>query len=385
MTKKLTPEVFANVETPVYHYDLDLLRQTLQAVKAATAHRSDFNVHYAVKANTHPVILREVANAGFGADTVSGGEIKAAVEAGFAAEKIVFAGVGKTDKEINYALELGIGCFNVESLPELEVISSLAAAQGKVANIALRVNPNIDAHTHHYITTGLAENKFGISLEMLDDVIERAYALPGVCLTGLHFHIGSQITITQPFEILCSRINMMLAKFAARGIRFKSINVGGGLGIDYDNPLYNPVPDFAAYFGVFDRLMPQRDGRELHFELGRAIVAQCGTLVSRVLYVKKGLDKNFAIIDAGMTELIRPALYQAHHAISNLTGEVEHRNAAKYDIVGPICESSDVFAEDFEMPEARRGDIILIHSAGAYGEIMSSHYNCRSLNPSIFE
>jgi diaminopimelate decarboxylase len=384
MTNKITPGMFANVDTPVYHYDLSLLRETLQAVRNASKSRSDFNVHYAVKANTHPVILREVANAGFGADTVSMGEIKAAVESGFAPEKIVFAGVGKTDKEIDYALSIGIGCFNVESLPELEVISQIAAQRGAVANVAIRVNPNIDAHTHHYITTGLAENKFGISLEMLDSVIERAYALPAVKLVGLHFHIGSQITITQPYEILCNRINVMLAKFAARGIRFKSINVGGGLGIDYDNPTANPLPDFAAYFNTFNRLMPQREGREIHFELGRAIVAQCGTLITRALYVKKGLNKQFAIVDAGMTELIRPALYQAHHEIANISGDAESRSVQKYDVVGPICESSDVFGEDVELAEVKRGDILAIRSAGAYGEIMASHYNCRSLNPSIF-
>jgi diaminopimelate decarboxylase len=384
MNNNLTPGMFANVDTPAYHYNLSLLRETLQAVKAASQGRSDFNVHYAVKANTCAEILREVAKTGFGADTVSMGEIKAAVDCGFDPEKIVFAGVGKTDKEIEYALSIGIGCFNVESLPELEVISEIAAKHGRVANVALRVNPNIDAHTHHYITTGLAENKFGISLEMLDNVIERAYALPAVRLVGLHFHIGSQITITQPYEILCNRINMLLAKFAARGIRFKSINVGGGLGIDYDNPTANPIPDFAAYFGTFSRLMPQREGREIHFELGRAIVAQCGTLITRALYVKKGLNKKFAIVDAGMTELIRPALYQAYHQIANLSGEAEGRKPGKYDVVGPICESSDVFGEDIELPEVKRGDILAIRSAGAYGEIMSSHYNCRTLNPSIF-
>jgi diaminopimelate decarboxylase len=384
MIQNLTPGMFADIETPVYYYDLNLLRKTLNAVKAASAHRSDFNVHYAVKANTCLEILREVAAAGFGADTVSGGEIKAAIDGGFAPEKIVYAGVGKTDKEIEYALTVGIGCFNVESLPELEVISEIAARLGKVANIALRVNPNIDAHTHHYITTGLAENKFGISLEMLDNVIERAYALPAVRLVGLHFHIGSQVTITQPFEVLCSRINFMLAKFSARGIHFKSINVGGGLGIDYDNPTANPIPDFQSYFGVFERMLPQREGREIHFELGRSIVAQCGTLITRALYVKNGLKKDFAIIDAGMTDLIRPALYQAHHVISNLSGDAENRAAHTYDVVGPICESSDVFAEDLSLPEVKRGDILAIRSAGAYGEIMSSHYNCRTLNPSIF-
>jgi diaminopimelate decarboxylase len=385
MTNKLTPTAFANLETPVYHYDLDLLRQTLQTVKSVTAHRKDFNVHYAVKANTCPEILKVIADAGFGADTVSGGEIKAALDNGFKAEKIVFAGVGKTDKEIKFALNAGIGCFNIESLPELEVISALAAAEKRVANIAIRVNPNIDAHTHHYITTGLAENKFGISLEMLDEVIEKAYKLPAVRLIGLHFHIGSQITITQPYEVLCSRINVMLSKFNARGIHFKSINVGGGLGIDYDNPLTNNIADFASYFNVFDKMLPQREGREIHFELGRAIVAQCGTLLTRALYIKKGLKKDFAIVDAGMTELIRPALYQAHHEISNLSGNAENRPTHKYDIVGPICESSDVFAEQVEIAEIKRGDILAIHSAGAYGEIMASHYNCRNLNPSIFE
>ncbi len=384
MTKQLTSGMFASVDTPLYYYDLSLLRETLQAVKNASKSRSDFNVHYAVKANTCPTILREVAAFGFGVDTVSMGEIEAAVDAGFAPEKIVFAGVGKTDKEIEYALNIGIGCFNVESIPELEVISAIAAERGVVANIALRVNPNIDAHTHHYITTGLSENKFGIDLEKLDAVIDRAIALPGVHLIGLHFHIGSQITITQPYEILCNRINMLLAKLSARGIRFKSINVGGGLGIDYDNPTQNPIPDFESYFNTFNRLLPQRPGREIHFELGRSIVAQCGTLVTRVIYVKKGIKKQFAIVDAGMTELIRPALYQAHHAIDNLTGTEQGRKPETYDVVGPICESSDVFAENIELPETRRGDVLVLRSAGAYGEIMSSHYNCRKLNPSLF-
>jgi diaminopimelate decarboxylase len=372
-------EQFGKLQTPFYCYDIALLKQTLQYIKETSF--DNYCVHYAIKANANPGVLEYIRNAGLGIDAVSGGEIKAAIDCGFDPAKIVFAGVGKADWEIELALNAGIGCFNVESLAELEIINQLAVAMGKTANIALRVNPNIDAHTHKYITTGLTENKFGISLELLDDIIAKAKAMVGVKLIGLHFHIGSQITINEPFVILCHKINGILDELEAKGIGFQMINVGGGLGIDYDNPDANPIPDFETYFRTFRDNLRLRDGQSLHFEFGRAIVAQCGSLISRVLYIKEGVSKKFAIVDAGMTELIRPALYQAHH---NFTVLNESIATETYDVVGPVCESSDCFAENETLPRLKRGDLIAIRSAGAYGEVMSSNYNYRHLNQAIF-
>lgn len=381
MTKYTIPvDKFLSQPTPFYYYSLPLLDATLSEVKESSAYPG-FKVHYAIKANANPEILKVVSNAGLGADVVSGGEIRAALAAGFPADKIVFAGVGKSDAEIITALEAGIACFNVESLPELEVISALALERGVVAKIALRVNPNIDAHTHHYITTGLSENKFGISLEMLPGVVEEAMALKGVELIGLHFHIGSQLTDMKPFEMLCDTVNRLNAEFNGKGIKLQTLNVGGGLGIDYQNPDLHPIPDFKAYFKVFADNMKLLPGQELHFELGRAIVGQCGSLITRVLYVKQGLNRKFAIVDAGFTELIRPALYQAHHLIENLTSP--DKPLEKYDVVGPICESSDCFGKDELLPELSRGDILALRSAGAYGEAMASTYNCRTLPSSL--
>lgn len=376
-------DILKSVETPVYYYDMGLLRDTLDALVSAVSSHAGYSVHYAMKANANPAILEAVRNAGLGIDAVSGGEISRALECGFAPDKIVFAGVGKTDREIALALEGGIACFNVESEPELEVISEIAAAKGLKAHVALRVNPNIDAHTHAYITTGLSENKFGIPMEQLDAMIARCRELPAIQLTGLHFHIGSQITEMEPFEMLAETVNRIQDRYNAQGTDFDSINVGGGLGIDYDNPDGCPVPDFESYFDTFARVLRLRPGQQLHFELGRSVVAQCGSLITRVLYVKNGLSKRFAIVDAGFTELIRPALYQAHHKIQNLTAAAG-APVMKYDVVGPICESSDCFATDEEIPETRRGDLLALRSAGAYGEIMASQYNCRPLPSSIF-
>lgn len=372
-------DLFRKERTPFYYYDKSLLRQTLDSINKSLPN-SSYKVHYAMKANANSHLLDVIRQAGLGVDAVSGGEIQAALDAGFDARKIVFAGVGKSDEEIELALGAGIGNFNVESEPELEVISEIASRMGVVANIALRVNPNIDAHTHHYITTGLAENKFGINLELLDHVVDKCRELPGVELVGLHFHIGSQITDNAPFALLCERINALQAEFESKGVTFKSINVGGGLGIDYENPDANPVPDFKGYFDTFAANLKLRPGQELHFELGRSVVAQCGSLITKVLYVKNGTSKRFAIVDAGMTDLIRPALYQAYHKIENLTGTGAK---AKYDVVGPICESSDVFQENAELTEVSRGDLLALRSAGAYGEIMASRYNLRRLPGSL--
>lgn len=372
---------FEPLRTPFYYYDLNLLQKTLEEINKYSA-KENYHVHYAIKANANLEILRIIKDAGLGIDCVSGGEVQTALDAGFEPSKIVFAGVGKSDWEIELGLDNNISCFNVESAAELDVIQEIAESKGKIANIALRVNPNVDAHTHHYITTGLAENKFGISLELLDKVIERCITSPNINLQGLHFHIGSQITINEPFKRLCAKINELQHHYEAQGIKFASINVGGGLGIDYDNPDTNPIPDFKSYFETFDKHLELREGQQLHFELGRSIVGQCGSLITKVLYVKEGLKKKFAIVDAGFTELIRPALYEAHHLIENITSQEDATDV--YDVVGPICESSDRFGEEEKLPITKRGDLLALRSAGAYGEIMASQYNCRQLPKSYF-
>lgn len=376
---KFPIDTLRELRTPFYFYDIDLLNATLARIKECSAYPG-FHVHYAVKANVNPDILKIIAEAGFGADLVSGGEIKAALEAGFKPKDMVFAGVGKSDWEIEFALDAGVGCLNVESDAELDAIERIAQRKSKVATVALRVNPNIDAHTHHYITTGLAENKFGIAMEQLEPIVMRAAKSPALDLAGLHFHIGSQITITEPFKMLCNKIIELCEHYRQMGIEFRSINVGGGLGIDYDNPDANPIPDFESYFKSFHDNLPIAPGQQLHFELGRSVVGQCGSLITSVIYVKEGVNKKFAIVDAGFSELIRPALYQAHHLIQNLTSA---DTPEKYDVVGPICESSDTFGVDEMLPKTKRGDIFALRSAGAYGEIMASHYNCRSLNPAF--
>ena len=369
-------EKFKNIETPFYYYDSALLRKTLTTVVEEAGKYDHFSVHYAVKANANQKVLQIISAAGIGADCVSGGEIRASLAAGFPAPKIVYAGVGKGDWEINLGLENDIFCFNVESIPELEIINELAAEKGKIAQVAFRINPNVGAHTHANITTGLAENKFGIAMEDMENVIELAIKLPNVTPIGLHFHIGSQILEMGDFVALCNRINELQERTDRLPITLKHINVGGGLGIAYDHPNELPIPDFASYFATFAKHLKLRPEQTLHFELGRSIVAQCGNLISRVLYIKQGAQKQFAILDAGMTDLIRPALYQAYHLIENLSSE---ESVETYDIVGPICESSDVFGKSIDVNKAHRGDFFALRSAGAYGEIMASGYNCRSL------
>lgn len=367
---------FNNIDTPFYYYDVELLQKTLDTIKMESEKYENYHVHYAVKANANQKILRIISKSGIGADCVSGGEVKAAVESGFPSDKIVFAGVGKTDNEINLALDYNIFCFNVESVPELEVINELAAAKNKVAQVAFRINPNVGAHTHANITTGLAENKFGISMEDMDKVISMSNSMNNVKFIGLHFHIGSQILEMDDFVALSNRINELQDKLEREGIEVKNINVGGGLGIDYNKPNENPIPNFQDYFKTYNTHLKLRPGQSLHFELGRAIVCQCGSLISRVTYVKQGTNKQFAILDAGMTDLIRPALYQAYHKIENISS---NENEEKYDVVGPICESSDVFDKDVRINKAKRGDFFALRSAGAYGEIMASAYNCRAI------
>ena len=394
---------FSQLETPFYYYDLALLQTTLTAC-AAAAKVYNFHVHYAMKANFNQIVLEKIKATGFGADCVSGGEVNKAIELGFDKSQVVFAGVGKSDKEIKDALDHDIFCFNVESIQELEVINELAAQKGKKAKVAIRINPNVDAHTHHNITTGLDENKFGINswdLTACADMLKNCAQLEFI---GIHFHIGSQITNLDVYKNLCVRVNEFATWFEDRGFMIKVLNVGGGLGIDYHNP-EQQVPDFAAYFKIFQDFLEVRSNQEVHFELGRALVGQSSSLISKVLYVKNGKKKNFIILDAGMTELMRPALYQAYHKIENIsavpatkTGErvdstetgvkaekdvntentdVSVETAVKYDVVGPICESTDCFGKEVELPETQRGDLIAIRSTGAYGEVMASHYNLR--------
>ena len=367
---------FRELETPFYYYDVNVLRETLSCINKEAGKYNNFCAHYAVKANANHKVLTIIRESGLGADCVSGGEIRAAIKAGFPTNKIVYAGVGKTDWEINLGLDYDIFCFNVESVPELEIINELASAKGKTARVAFRINPNVGAHTHANITTGLAENKFGISMEDMDKVIDMAGTLPHVKFVGLHFHIGSQILDMGDFVALCNRVNELQEKLYARQIIVEHINVGGGLGIDYAHPNRQAIPNFTEYFATYHKHLKLRPQQTLHFELGRAVVGQCGSLISKVIYVKQGANKQFAILDAGMTDLIRPALYQAYHKIENITSEEPMET---YDVVGPICESSDVFGKAIDLNKAHRGDLFALRSAGAYGEIMASAYNCRAL------
>lgn len=374
-------EAFTKIETPFYYYDIALLEETLATAQSEASKYEGFHIHYAIKANFNPRLLQVVAKSGMGADCVSGGEVSAALNAGIPANKVVFAGVGKTDKEIALALDAGIFCFNVESVPEIEAIEQLAAERGVVAKVALRINPNVGAHTHANITTGLAENKFGINYEQIDEVVDVIETMSHLQLVGLHFHIGSQILVMDDFIALCGRINELQELLMdTRGLVLPHINVGGGLGIRYDAPDKYPVPDFELYFATYANNLRLQPGQQVHFELGRSIVAQCGALVARVTYVKRGTCKQFIILDAGMNDLVRPALYDAYHRIENLTSQ---KQDSVYDVVGPVCESSDVFCKDRRIPETVRGDIMAIRSAGAYGEAMAFGYNCREIPKAV--
>lgn len=369
------PQIIDNISTPYYYYDMALLQATIDSL-AKASQNMPLQVHYAIKANNNPEILRAIAARGLGADCVSGGEVSAAIDAGFAPDKIFYAGVGKTDHEIKAALLADIGCFNVESLEEIHIINDIASSLGLIAPVALRINPDIDAHTHHYITTGLEENKFGIALESLDEAVDTATSLPALRLRGLHFHIGSQITITEPYKLLCLRVNEINNSLHSRGIDIEFVNLGGGLAIDYENPDENPIPDFKSMLDTIRQNLVLRPGQSIHIEPGRSLVGQCGSLIARVIYIKQSEKRRFAILDAGMTDLIRPALYGAYHRIENLSAKPDSETLT-YDIVGPICESTDVFAKDIELPCLHRGDYVALRSAGAYGQSMASSYNMR--------
>ena len=428
---------FGRVEelaTPFWYYDMDVFRKTVK-LAASLSERYGIGAHYALKANVEPRLVSYIASKGFGADCVSGNEVKYAVKSGFARSSIVFAGVGKSDKEISDALDLGIGCFNVESLMEMQVIDALAASKGVRANVSLRINPNIDAHTHRYVTTGLYENKFGISRHEFEAAIDILKGSKALDFKGLHFHIGSQITdVESVYSLECERAAEIVEWFEAHGMEVGSIDLGGGLGVDYDEPDENPVPDFEKWFSIIDRKLRRRPEQSVSIEPGRSMVAQCGSLITRVLFVKSGETKTFLIMDAGMNDLIRPALYGAYHKIENLSAHYARTESAEsedltrhhqmpageqrsgglalgcarrpdrplekgdggieihggieserlYDIVGPVCESSDVWGEGRELPYSKRGDILAIRSTGAYGSVMSSRYNLRDLAPAVF-
>ena len=375
MITKQAIEAFGSIRTPFYYYDMDLLKETLKIYTSFTK-KYGYHAHYAIKANAEPKILQTIQKAGLGADCVSGNEVKIAIKNGFAPSKIVYAGVGKSDAEIKTALKAGIYSFNCESVPEIKIINDLAAGMGVKARISLRVNPDIDAHTHKYISTGRKEDKFGISPWEFQAVTDLIKGLKNIKLIGLHFHVGSQILDMSVFPLLCRMVEQLQSWFIERNIKIENLNLGGGLGVDYQNPNQNPIANFKDYFELINKNLIVRTGQKVHFEPGRAIVAQCGHLISRVLYVKIGQKMKFVILDAGMNDLIRPALYQAHHDIQNLTSTGKK---TKYDVVGPVCESSDKFAHNIWLPETQRGDLVSLNTAGAYGQVMAMRYNQKDL------
>lgn len=381
-----TIEQLDKIATPFYYYDMDLFRRTVDHV-AELAQKHDIKVHYAVKANVERRLLEYISSKGFGADCVSGNEVLHAHSCGFPADKIVYAGVGKSDKEIYSALKLGIEAFNCESLQEIFVINEMAHHYGLKANVSVRINPDIDAHTHKYVTTGLYENKFGISQHEFDKLIEILKKSEHINFIGLHFHIGSQITrVNEVYALECQRVNDIVRYFEDEGLKVENINLGGGLGVDYDDPDGNPIADFETWFGTIAQNIVRHDGQKVHVEPGRSLVAQCATLISRVLFVKSGETKNFLIMDAGMNDLIRPALYGAYHMIENLSASQRtfFPTHQAYDIVGPVCESSDVWGAGRLLPLSVRGDLMAIRSTGAYGQVMASRYNMKDLAPSVF-
>jgi len=377
----LKPLIVEIMQTPYYQYNIDLLQQTL-SVARQESQQNGFYVHYALKANSNPTILKIIAEYGFGADCVSGNEVRTALENGFEPNKIVFAGVGKTDEEIEFAIDNDILCLHCESIQELEEVNRIASEKGKVAAVALRINPNVDAFTHKHITTGTSINKFGLTVSEAKLAIQIIPRLQNIKLIGLHFHIGSQITKMSVFQKLAQRAHEIEQELNPNG-KFPYLNLGGGLGIDYENPNEDPIPDFKNYFATINSSLGKKGFQKVHFELGRSLVGQCGKLITKVLFTKQTGEKNFVIVDAGMNTLIRPALYGAHHRIENTTSQ-ESLNE-EYSIVGPICETTDCFGENVYLPVTKRGDLIEILSCGAYGEVMSSRYNLRDLPGIKFE
>ena len=381
MLSRQVVEKLRNYETPFYFYDMELLRQTLDSVVWA-ASKYNFKMHYAIKANYDPRILQVIREYGLGIDCASGNEVRCAIEAGFDPKSIVYAGVGKRDKELRYAIEQGIFSINCESLQELEVIDGIAAGMGKVVDCGLRVNPDIDPKTNHCIDTGQADSKFGISYEKVLEQAEWIQSLKHVNIKGMHLHIGSQIRELHVFQYLCDKVNVITENLVKKGFKLDFVDVGGGLGINYDMPENEPVPNFASVFAIINGNL-RVGGREIHFEFGRSIVGECGELITSVLYRKDtATGRRLVIVDASMTELIRPMLYGSYHDIENLTSTAEKRE--KYAIVGTACESTDVFNESVTLPKTVRGDILTIKSAGAYGMSMASRYNQHDLPGAVY-
>jgi len=378
---------FSKVATPFYYYDIDLFQRTSDKVAGLSA-RYGIHPHYSVKANSDHRLNDILSSKGFGADCVSGDEIEFAVGCGYDPKQILFAGVGKTDREICQAFQVGIGAFVVESLEEMEVIGALARRLDRKASISLRINPNIDAHTHQYITTGLYEDKFGLSDRSFDGAVAMLKSDPALDFFGLQFHIGSQILdVENVVSLECARVSEIVSLFESKGLIVRNIDLGGGLGVNYDDPDADPIADFDTWFRTIDKNLVRRPDQTVHIEPGRSVVAQCGSLVTQVVYVKKGENRSFLMVDAGMNDLIRPALYGAYHKIENITAhyqDKDSRHPCVYDVVGPVCESADTFGKERSLPESRRGDLIAIRSAGAYGQVMASHYNMRPFAPAVY-
>lgn len=376
--------------TPFYFYDLDLLAANLDAL-CSCSRRYGIKIHYAIKANSEERIARMVSGRGLGVDCVSGNEILYSLRCGFPASGVIFSGVGKSDEEIRIAMDAGIGAFNCESVEEMAVIAAMARSRGVRVPVTVRINPDIDAHTHRYITTGLEENKFGISSPQFERVADLLKSTPELDFKGLHFHVGSQIMLVEEvFSLLNERAVGIVNFFEDRGLEVSNVDFGGGLGVEYDNPELHLMPDYEAWLGTIAKF-PLREGRTLHAEPGRPVVAQCGSLISRVLYAKVGYRRTFLILDAGMNDLARPALYGAYHKIVNLSArlrgfpaDTEEHGLQDYDVVGPVCESADVWGQGRRLPPSRRGDLVAILSAGAYGQTMSSRYNMRDLPGAVF-
>lgn len=381
MLSKQIIEKLASYRTPFYLYDVELLRRTLQCAVEQSA-RYGYHIHYALKANFDDHLLAVIRSYGLGVDCVSGNEVRKAVESGFDPRKVVYAGVGKSDDEIRYSIEQNILAFNCESRQELQVIDQIAAEMGRTVDVALRINPDVDPHTHQHISTGHGDSKFGISYREIEQLADEIEQLRNIRIVGLHFHVGSQILDMSVFENLCHRVNELTRWFEQRGFALEHINVGGGLGIDYEDPDRASVPDFESYFAAFARTLDVGN-KQIHFELGRSIVGQCGELISRVLYRKTTpTEREVAIIDASMTELMRPALYGAYHRIVNLTSPDAEQMSCM--VAGTVCESSDIFAREVVLPELRRGDLVAIQSAGAYGRSMASCYNLHALPEAVY-
>ncbi len=374
------PEIARAVGTPFYCYSTATLTRHFNVFRKAFE-GLDSLVCYALKANSNQAVLTTLAKLGAGADVVSEGELRRALAAGVPPEKILFSGVGKTAREMDFALSAGILCFNVESEPELELLSARAVAAGKVAPVSLRINPDVDAKTHKKISTGKAENKFGIPWQRARQVYARAAGLPGIKVTGIDTHIGSQITDLQPFDDAFALLVELVGTLKADGHAIEHIDLGGGLGIPYrtDNSP-PPLPD--AYSAIVKKHVGKL-GLKVMFEPGRLIVGNAGILVSEVIFVKEGDAKNFLVVDAAMNDLIRPTLYDAFHDIRPVVQQPADAPRMTADIVGPVCETGDYLGHDRDLPRLKAGDLIAVMTAGAYGAVQAGTYNTRLLVPEV--